>query len=187
MPRIEFHPSDFNQTHLILRQGLNILGQKHNQITCAWAHSPLTHTVYHSQQVLTNTDNQTVKHVIHLYSSTSILRSNQCCPQQLVRNGPGTSWFPHESCWRRHRCKDQLPWSSGKIQYLLLKLLTVKELATQKDCWQSEKTVVHIVFQFVRVFMQFHFLQQELCAMQLQGCMFAKVHQKRSYNKAPPL
>ena len=43
-----------------------------------------------------------------------------CYPQQLVRNGPGTSWFPHESCWRHHKCKDQLPWSSGKIQYLLV-------------------------------------------------------------------
>ena len=112
------------------------------------------------------------------YVPTHVVHNN------LSKHGPGTSLFPHESCWRHHRCKDQLPWSSGKIQYLLLKLLTVKELATQKDCWQSEKIVVHVVFQFVRVFMQFHFLQQELCAMQLHGCMFAKVH-RRGYITRP--
>ena len=57
-------------------------------------------------------------HTLNLHCT--VQRSNCVIHNNSSKNGPGTSWFPHESCWRRHRCKDQLPWSSGKIQYLLL-------------------------------------------------------------------
>ena len=40
-----------------------------------------------------------------------------CNPRPSIRR-PATSWFPQEPRWRHRRCKDQLPWSSGKIQYL---------------------------------------------------------------------
>ena len=76
-----------------------------------------SHSMYH---ILSRTSKcpQSNCHTLNIHCI--VQRSNLCYPQQLVKKGPVTSWFPHESCWRRHRCRDQLPWSSGKIQYLLL-------------------------------------------------------------------